>query len=258
LGKHQGIVDECVAFIVERGGKNLVSKTALKPQKTNIFSSKILSEGQKDLFADAIKVESSDFIKTTPNRIKRSILKAVHENVVITSKNGVEALLNNCAVEDLKFKTIYCVGRRTKKLIEQKIGPVKHSAKNAKVLAEHLVEFMNGSEVSYFCSDIRMDDLPSILAKNNIKVNEIVVYSTKLEAPKLPESVEGVLLYSPSTVQSFLKKNTPNCTAYCIGETTAKEAKQYFNDVRIAKIPTIESVIEMVNEHYIAKDKKND
>jgi hypothetical protein len=36
-----------------------------------------------------------------------------------------------------------------------------------------------------------MDDLPSILAKNNIKVNEIVVYSTKLEAPKLPESVEG-------------------------------------------------------------------
>jgi uroporphyrinogen-III synthase len=84
------------------------------------------------------------------------------------------------------------------------------------------------------------------------------VYSTKLEAPKLPESVEGVLLYSPSTVQSFLKKNTPNCTAYCIGETTAKEAKQYFKDVRIAKIPTIESVIEMVNEHYIAKDKKND
>ena len=82
--------------------------------------------------------------------------------------------------------------------------------------------------------------------------------STKLEAPKLPESVEGVLLYSPSTVQSFLKNNTPNCTAYCIGETTAKEAKRYFNDVRIAKIPTIESVIEMVNEHYIAKDKKND
>lgn len=72
------------------------------------------------------------------------------------------------------------------------------------------------------------------------------------------EAVEGVLLYSPSTVQSFLKKNTTNCTAYCIGETTAKEAKRYFNDVRIAKIPTIESVIEMVNEHYIAKDKKND
>ncbi len=63
-----------------------MSKTALKPQKTNVFSSKTLSEGQKDLFADAIKVESSDFIKTTPNRIKTSVLKKTHENVIITSK----------------------------------------------------------------------------------------------------------------------------------------------------------------------------
>jgi uroporphyrinogen-III synthase len=59
-------------------------------------------------------------------------------------------------------------------------------------------------------------------------------------------------------VQSFLKNNTPNCVAFCIGETTAKEAEKHFKDVRIAKIPTIESVIEMVNEHYIAKDKNND
>ena len=253
LGKHTSLVDECLEFIVERGGKNLVSKNSLKPQKTNVFSSKTLSEGQKDLFADAIKVESSDFIKTTPNRIKTSVLKKTHENVIITSKNGVEALLNNCAAEDLSFKTIYCVGRRTKKLIEQKIGPVKHSAKNAKILAEHLAEFLDGTEVSYFCSDIRMDDLPTILTKNKITVHEIAAYSTKLEAPKLPDSIEGVMLYSPSTVQSFLKNNNPNCVAYCIGETTAKEATKYFKDVRIAKIPTVESVIELVNENYISK-----
>jgi uroporphyrinogen-III synthase len=103
-----------------------------------------------------------------------------------------------------------------------------------------------------------MDDLPTILTKNNVTVNEISAYSTKLEAPKLPKSIEGVMLYSPSTVQSFLKNNTPNCVAFCIGETTGKEAAKHFKDVRIAKIPTIESVIEMVNEHYIAKDKNND
>ncbi|MDA0317329.1 MAG: uroporphyrinogen-III synthase, partial [Bacteroidetes bacterium] len=230
---------------------------AQKPQKTNIFSSKTLSAGQMDLFAEAIKIESSDFIKTTPNRIKPSVLKAPHNNVVITSKNGVEALLNNCAAEELKFKTIYCVGRRTKKLIEQKIGPVKHSAKNAITLAKELVEFLDeGDDVSYFCSDLRLDDLPKILKNNNIKVNEIVTYSTKLEAPKLPESVEGVMFYSPSTIQSFLKNNPPNCMAYCIGETTAKEAAKHFKDVRTAKIPTIESVIEMVNQHYVTKDQK--
>jgi hydroxymethylbilane synthase len=171
--------------------------------------------------------------------------------VVITSKNGVDAILNNCPVDDLSFETIYCVGRRTKRLVEQKIGPVKHTEKNAKALAEYLVEFMDGSEVSYFCSDIRMDDLPTILNENNIKVQEVEAYSTKLEAPKLADSIEGVMFYSPSTIQSFLEKNKPNCTAYCIGESTAKEARKHFKEVRVAKIPTVESVIELVNQNYI-------
>jgi uroporphyrinogen-III synthase len=143
------------------------------------------------------------------------------------------------------------VGRRTKRLIEQKIGPVKHTEKNANALANYLVEFMDGSEVSYFCSDIRMDDLPTVLKENNINVREIEAYSTKLEAPKLADSIEGVMFYSPSTIQSFLQKNSPTCIAYCIGESTAKEAKKYFKDVRVAKIPTVESVIDLVNQNYI-------
>ena len=251
LGEHHALVDDCVEFILSRGGKTLIGTTAIETLPTTIFSSKLLSQGQKDLFNNTLKVESSDFVKTATNRIKPLFLKAAHKNVVITSKNGVEALLNNCPVEDLNFETIYCVGRRTKRLIEQKIGPVKHSEKNAKALANYLVEFIEGSEVTYFCSDIRMDDLPTILEKNNIKVQEIEAYSTKLEAPKLESSIEGVMFYSPSTIQSFLQKNTPDCIAYCIGESTAKEAKKYFKDVRVAKIPTVESVIELVNQNYI-------
>ena len=59
-------------------------------------------------------------------------------------------------------------------------------------------------------------------------------------------------------IKSFLKKNTPTCIAYCIGETTAKKARKHFKDVYTAKIPTIESVIELVNQKHIVKDKKND
>ena len=253
LGKHDNLVKECLDFIIERGGKKLISKQNIKQDQTTIYSSKTLSVGQKDLFADYINVDSSDFVKTTPNRINPTLLKSSHEHVIITSKNGVNAILNNCPADELKFKTIYCVGRRTKKLIEQKIGPVSISAKNAKTLAGKLVEALEGQEVSYFCSDIRMDDLPYILSKHNIKVNEIIAYSTKLEAPKLTESIEGVLFYSPSTIESFLKNNSPTCTAYCIGESTAKEAAKHFEDVRVAKIPTVESVIELVNNHYLSK-----
>ena len=253
LGKHDNLVKECLDFIIERGGKKLISKQNIKQDQTTIYSSKTLSVGQKDLFADYINVDSSDFVKTTPNRINPTLLKSSHEHVIITSKNCVNAILNNCPADELKFKTIYCVGRRTKKLIEQKIGPVSISAKNAKTLAGKLVEALEGQEVSYFCSDIRMDDLPYILSKHNIKVNEIIAYSTKLEAPKLTESIEGVLFYSPSTIESFLKNNSPTCTAYCIGESTAKEAAKHFEDVRVAKIPTVESVIELVNNHYLSK-----
>ena len=59
------------------------------------------------------------------------------------------------------------------------------------------------------------------------------------------------MFYSPSTVQSYKKENEGTGIAFCIGETTAKEASKHFDDVRIAKVPTVESVIELVNEHYV-------
>ena len=51
------------------------------------------------------------------------------------------------------------------------------------------------------------------------------------------------MFYSPSTVQSYLEKNSAHGIAFCIGDTTANEAKKHFDDVRVAKVPTIESVI---------------
>ena len=136
-------------------------------------------------------------------------------------------------------------------MIENKIGKVTHSEKNAKKLAEYLVDFIEGTEVTYFCSDLRLDDLPTILTDNNIEVNEVEAYQTKFDGEKVLDSVEGIMFYSPSTVKSFIKNNKANGIAFCIGETTANEARQYFKDVRIAKVPTVESVIELVNLHYV-------
>ena len=73
----------------------------------------------------------------------------------------------------------------------------------------------------------------------------------KYDGVKVNDSVEAVMFYSPSTVESFVRSNKNEVIAFCIGETTAKEAKKHFDDVRIAKVPTVESVIELVNEHYI-------
>ena len=241
----------CADYIIERGGKSLMDSIKNAYKKVNVYSTKALTEAQQNLFHEDIKADSSDFIQIATNRIKPFILKSEIKNVIITSKNAVESIITNIPAEELQFKNIYCVGRRTKRLVEQKIGKVTHSEKNAKKLAEYLVEYIEGTEVTYFCSDLRLDDLPNILSKNNITINEVEAYSTKFASEKIDENAEGVMFYSPSTVQSYLLENQADKIAFCIGESTAAEAKKRFKDVRIAKVPTVESVIELVNLNYI-------
>jgi uroporphyrinogen-III synthase len=217
----------------------------------NIISTKKLTTAQTELFHSKVSAKSNDFIQVNTNRISSQIFREEIENVIITSKNGVESIVLNADTESLKFKNIFCVGRRTKRMIEQKIGPVVHSAKNAKTLANYLVDNIEGNQVTYFCSDLRLDDLPTILGDNNIEVNEVIAYNTKYNSQKVDDSVEGVMFYSPSTVKSFMQNNSVTGIAFCIGESTAREAKKHFEEVRISKVPTVESVIELVNDNYV-------
>ncbi|MCF7559670.1 hydroxymethylbilane synthase [Sabulilitoribacter multivorans] len=251
LGEHTDMAQYCANFVIERGGKRLMDTIKNQTKKTNVYSTKSLTESQRLLFHEKVVAESSDFIKISLNRIHPRFLKNEIQNVIITSKNAVESLVTNYSAIELQFKNIYCVGRRTKRLVEQKIGKVKHAEKNAKALAEYLVDYIDGTEVTYFCSDIRLDALPYILTENHIKVNEVVAYETKYDGIKVGDSVESVMFYSPSTVESFVRSNHNEVIAFCIGETTASEAKKHFKDVRVAKVPTVESVIELVNEHYV-------
>ena len=250
LGNHHNLAEFCADYIIGKGGKILIDQLGRGDKITNIYSTKKLTDDQLALFHDDVVSESNDAIKINPNRLTKSVVRNEIENVIITSQNAVEALLTNFSAVELQFKNIYCVGRRTKRMVEKRIGKVKHHEQNAKGLADHMVEFMDGTEVTYFCSNLRLDTIPTILLENNIKVNEVEAYETKFDATKVESSLDGIMFYSPSTVQSFLKQNKANGIAFCIGETTATEAKKYFEDVRVAKAPLIESVVELVNENY--------
>ena len=251
LENRHNVAEFCADYIIGKGGKILIDQLQRGDKITNIYSTKKLTDDQVMLFHNDVVSESNDAIKISLNRLTKNVIRNEIQNVIITSKNAVEALLTNFSVSELQFKNIYCVGRRTKRLVEKRIGKVTHTEPNAKKLAEYLVEFIDGTEVTYFCSDLRLDDLPNILTENHIKVNEVEAYQTKFDADKVESNIDGVMFYSTSTVESFLKQNKANGIAFCIGETTAKVAKQHFEDVRIAKVPTVESVIELVNEHYV-------
>ncbi|SDM13317.1 hydroxymethylbilane synthase [Kriegella aquimaris] len=253
LGMHENLGRECAENILGRGAKRLMNDIQNFTGRATIFSTKSLTAEQIQQFKEGILVKSEDFIKISPNRIAANVLKSEIKNVILTSQNAVEALLTNVPAEELKFKNIYCVGRKTKRLIERKIGSVKHQEKNAEKLAKYLVDYMEGLEVTYFCSNLRMDDIPNILSESNITVNEIEAYRTKHAPVVVDDSTKGVLFFSPSTVTSYLLQNNADKIAYCIGETTAAEARKHFKDVRVARIPTAESVIDLVNQTYIEK-----
>ena len=251
LSKHHTLAKFCADYVISKGGKTLMDELKEEHATTNIYSTKTLSKTQKKKFHKHAVLKSNDAIKISFNRLPKQLIKRDIKHVIITSKNAVEALLNNFSASELKFKNIYCVGRRTKKLIEQRLQKVKHQSKNAQELAKYIIANQEIEEVTFFCSDIRLEVLPETLQKNNIKVEEIIAYETKYDAEKIDSKLKGIMFFSPSTVESYLKVNQPQGIAFCIGETTATAAKLHFKDVRIAKIPTVESVIDLVNEYFL-------
>lgn len=114
------MAEYCANFIIERGGKRLMDTIKNSDRKIDVFSTKSLTEQQLRMFNDGLKVESDDAIKISLNRISPILLKSTLKNVVITSQNAVEAILKSVDATELQFKNIYCVGRRTKRLIAQK------------------------------------------------------------------------------------------------------------------------------------------
>ncbi|OIQ30997.1 MAG: hydroxymethylbilane synthase [Bacteroidetes bacterium MedPE-SWsnd-G2] len=250
VGEHHDIAQFSADHIISKGGKRLIDAMQDLNNNTNIYSTKVLTDDQLLKFNTNLKVKSKDFIKTSPTRLNKSVIESELEHVVITSKNAVDALLSNFSADQLNFKNIYCVGRRTKKLIQQRIGSVVHSERNAQKLASYLESQLNKETVTFFCGNLRLDDLPNALKEAGNTVDEIEVYKTSHVNHNIDESIEGVMFFSPSGVKSYLETNTAEATAYCIGETTATEARKQFENVLVSQLPTVEGVIQLVNTNY--------
>ena len=225
-------------------------------KKYRVFSTRTLSNDQINAFSESIGVVMSDFITIRFNRLKPRVIKDTIEHVVITSRNALESLLQHFSPDQLKFKNIYCVGRRTKRLIEDRIMPVTHHEQSAEKLSNYLKDnIADLKEVTFFCGDKRRDELVNILEKNDIVVHEIECYKTILTPNQVENSISSILFYSPTGIQSFLLENDPeDKVAFCIGETTASEARKHFKTVIVSKTAAISGVIDAVNTYYKNKN----
>lgn len=214
----------------------------------SVLSTKKLAPHQRELLLnkgiglieyDAIKIEFIDFEA-----------KDWIENAIITSQNTAQAVLN----KKIKIENCFCVGENTADFLKNNGVNVVEIAHYGAKLARILVEKYPDTNFTFFCGSSRREEMPSILKEHNINVEEIVVYNTDLNPKSFPQEFNGVLFFSPSGVKSFMARNTlKSATAFCIGNTTASEAKNHTDQIITATKPSIENVIVQVVKTYSKK-----
>ncbi|GAA4275085.1 uroporphyrinogen-III synthase [Aquimarina gracilis] len=213
--------------------------------QVTILSTKKLSASQKELLLNA----GLGFVEY--DAIKIELLKAeIPENVdnaIFTSKNAVKAVFDS----ETNISNCFCVGENTKRLLEKNGQKVVETAQNASDLAQILIKKYKKETFLFFCGNLRRNELPELLTKNEVRFKEQIVYKTHSNSKKFDRPFEGILFFSPSGVQSFvLDNNIDNSIAFCIGNTTASEAKKHTNNVIIANKPTVENVIVQAVKYF--------
>ena len=230
-------------------------------KQTNILSTKKLLPTQKQLLSDAaISVTEEDFIET---KIKTFELPSpggvsegrggtkVHDNIIFTSQNAAQSVLLHPKCSALKSKKVFCVGIKTKALLEENGFNVGVYVDYASDLAEIITLIYSNESFTFFSGNLRKETLPKALKAAHVKYNEIQVYETTLAPQKIKTAVDGILFFSPSAVESYLKDNKiKNEICFCIGITTAEALEKTTKNIIIADQPSVEDVIEDVIEEF--------
>ena len=215
----------------------------------NILSTKILSSNQKQALLDAgFSVNEANFIKTENSDFD---LKGIKDNLIFTSQNAAQSVLLHPKVEALKAATVFCVGIKTKALLEENGFTVNVYVDYASDLAEIITLIYSSESFTFFSGNLRKETLPTALKAAKINFNEIQVYETTLTPQKIKTPVDGILFFSPSAIESYLKDNKIKSEiCFCIGESTASSLEKITRNIIVADQPSVENVIEDVIEEY--------
>jgi len=208
--------------------KSILSTKKLNSKQRN----HLLEQGYIAVDYNAIDIEFLDF--KMPTKI---------QNAIFTSQNGVRSMMNS----ELIIQNCFCVGQKTKTLLEEKGLKVIKMAKNSSELGEFIGKNDKNEVFHYICGEQRRDELPSVLENSKISFLELKTYKTVLKPKKFDQKWDGILFFSPSSVASYYTLNKSDRfepTLFCIGETTAEAARNYSTKIEVAEETSVESVIE--------------
>ena len=215
----------------------------------SILSTKILLSHQKQALLDAgFSVTEANFIKTENSDFD---LNGINDNLIFTSQNAAQSVLLHPKSEELKVKNVFCVGIKTKALLEENGFNVEVYVDYASDLAEIITLIYSNESFTFFSGNLRKETLPKALKTAKVNFNEIQVYETTLTPQKIKIPVDGILFFSPSGVESYLAANKiKNEICFCIGETTAETLDKTTRNIIVADQPSVDNVIEDVIEEY--------
>lgn len=241
----------------------------MKDKNIRILSTRPLDEVlvnkalEHQIIIDSISfIQTEDIIdKNISNQIKKLATQSI--TTVFTSVNGLEAVIKNLSGDNLQPTwSIYCIGSATQSFIRDNLvsGKIMATGRNAAELSETIIKD-KVKEVVFFCGDQRRDELPQHLKKNNISVEEIVVYKTNEIPVKADKSYNGILFFSPSAVKSFFSVNSiPTDTVlFSIGNTTADAIKENCkNSIVVSDFPSKEKLVGEAIAYFNKINKPND
>lgn len=216
--------------------------------KIRILSTKKLLVQQRQFLLNAgFSVIEADFVGI---KHKDFELQNIGNCLVFTSSNAVKSVLLNPEFARLRNLPCFCVGEKTKALLEKNGFNVIASAPNASALSAMIVEHGNKT-FTFFAGNLRLETLPTSLKKAGISYNEVEVYQSVLQPQTITATVDAILFFSPSGVESFISANPLGSqVCFCIGETTAKALEGKAAQIVVANKPTVENVIIQCIKYY--------
>ncbi|MDZ4714180.1 MAG: uroporphyrinogen-III synthase [Cytophagales bacterium] len=222
--------------------------------QTHLVSTKILApELVEQVKKAGLSISLHNFIQSIIRIPAQLAMNQLHKHIVLTSKSAVKSWLAIAQQHSVPLTDhlIFCTDQGTRQEALANDLTIVGTARDASTLADVIESNGQIKAVTFVCSNVRRDDLPSKLTAKGISVIELIGYDTEPTPTKINEPYHGVLFFSPSGVDSFLSSNQIAPVCFCIGTTTAVHAAQKgFSEIQIAELATTESMIKKVVCYY--------
>jgi len=188
-----------------------------------------------------LTVDFRPFIHIEPIGIKEFRKQKIdilsHTAVILTSRNAVDHFFRLCKESKIEMPSdmkYFCISEQTANYLQKYIVIRKRKIFTGSKTAQDLIEILKkhkNEKYLFPCSNIRKDDIPDFLEKNNFKFSEAVIYETVASdlSDLADVNYDVIAFFSPSGINSLMvnfpdfKQNNTRIAAF--GPTTAKAVK---------------------------------